>query len=137
MPSEARICTKPLFDLDRRIRCIVVLGFDGKKLAADSREGFESLEPEEETTRITEQTLIGMGMSAGANKYHGRVKAVLIVREKLSVIIFPLFEKLIMISVDPDFPLEKATAIAQLLDTPELGFASHPIDTLTVTGRGG
>ena len=55
--------------------------------------------------------------ASSMNGYHGRVRVVIGVREKLSMIVFPLFDSLILVSVDPEFPLQKTRLMANLLDT--------------------
>jgi len=42
---------------------------------------------------------------------------VIVARERLSLIVFPLFDSLILVSADPDFPLQKTRRMAKLLDT--------------------
>lgn len=114
--AEPKPHLNSLLSFDPRVRCVVALGLDGKLRTSASREGLESLEPEDETTRILYQTAIGNGMGSLANRYHGRVRAVIVVRERLSLIVFPVFEELVLISVDPEFPLEKTRELAELLD---------------------
>ena len=115
--QDHRAVLQTLLGFDPKIRTVVEVGFGGERIAFASRKGLESLEPESETTRVLDQTAIGAGMGASANRYHGRVKAVIVARERLSLIIFPLFDSLILVSADPEFPLEKTRQMGNLLDT--------------------
>ena len=106
-----------LLAFDPGIRSAVEVRFTGEQVASVSRKGLESLEPEGETARVLEQTAIGAGMGASMNGFHGRVKAVIVARERLSLIVFPLFDSLILVSADAEFPLEKTRQMGNLLDT--------------------
>ena len=108
---------RSLLEFDSKIRCVVEIGFDGNPVASVTRGGLESLEPERETVRVFDQTAIGAGMGSSMNVYHGRVRVVIVVREKLSLIVFPLFDSLVLVSADPELPLEKIRLLARLLDT--------------------
>ena len=107
---------RALLALDPRVRSVVQVGIGGEQLASVSRDGLESLEPESETTTVLNQTAIGAGMGFSMNRYHGKVRAVIVVREKLSLVVFPLFDELILISADPDFPLERCRDMARMID---------------------
>jgi hypothetical protein len=107
-----------LLGFDSKIRCVVEVGSNGERIAFLRQKGLESLEPEGETTRVLDQVAIGAGMGASMNGYHGRVRVIIVARERLSIILFPLFDSLVLVSADPDFPLEKTRQMAMLFDTP-------------------
>ena len=118
LPSnEHRRALEPLLAFDPRIRCVVEIRFSGEVVASTRRRGLESLEPESETVRVLNQSAIGAGMGSSMNGYHGRVKVVIVVRERVSLIVFPLVDSLILLSADPDFPLQETNQIAKVLDT--------------------
>ena len=119
-----------LLGFDARVRCVVEVGLRGERVASVCRSGLESLESEEQTVRVLDQTAIAAGMGSSTNGSHGRVRVVVVVREKLSLIVFPLFDDLVLVSADPDFPLEQTRAMARLLDT------TFPDDVNTGTDRG-
>jgi hypothetical protein len=110
-----------LLHFDPHIRCIYVVGLDGKAISSASREGLVSLEPEGEMSSILSRTAIGMGMGSTMDKYHGKFRAVVAVRERVSIILFPLFDRTVLISADPDFPLTRTWDLAKLLDTISFG----------------
>ena len=112
-----RHALETLLAYDRNIRCVVEVGLDGQQIASACRKRLESLEPDRETMRVFEQTAVGAGMGSSLNGYHGRVRVVIVARERLSLIVFPLFDSLILVSADPDFPLQKTRRMAKLLDT--------------------
>lgn len=114
---DHRSVLETLLAFDSKIRSVVEVRFNGQQVASVHREGLESLEPEDETGKVLDHTAIAAGMGASMNGYHGRVKAVIVARERLSLIVFPLFDSLVLVSADPEFPLQKTYQMAELLDT--------------------
>ena len=112
-----RAALQSLLGFDAKVRCAIEVGLKGERIASVWRSGLESLEPEDETVRVLDQTAIGAGMGSSMNGFHGRVRVVIVVRERLSLIVFPLFDSVILVSVDPEFPLQKTRDMAMLLDT--------------------
>jgi len=116
LSRDHRLALETLLAFDSRIRCAVEVRFNGEQITSACRKGLESLEPEEKTGKVLDQIAIGAGMGSSMNGYHGRVRAVIVVRERVSLIVFPLFESLILVSADPEFPLQKTRQMARLLD---------------------
>ena len=114
---DHRLALQTLLAFDPRIRCAVEVRLDGVEIASVSRKDLEPLEPVEKTGKVLEQIAIGTGVGSSMDGYHGRVRAVIVVREKVSLIVFPLFDSLILLSADPEFPLQKTRQMARLLDT--------------------
>jgi len=115
--SEHQHALESLLAFNSKIRGAVEVRFNGERIGSVCRKGLASLEPEQETLRVLDQTAIGMGMGASMNGYHGRVRVAIALREKLSIIVFPLFDSLILVSADPEFPLQKIRPMTKLLDT--------------------
>jgi hypothetical protein len=112
-----RLALESLLAFDRRVRSVVEVRLNGEQIASVCREGLEPLEPQNESVRVLDRTAIFAGMGSSMNGYHGRVRAAIVVKEKLSLIVFPLFDSLILVSADPEFPLQKTRQMARLLDT--------------------
>ncbi|MDA4127176.1 MAG: hypothetical protein OK452_08265 [Thaumarchaeota archaeon] len=124
------LALKSILSVDRRIRCVVACDLEGKMRANVLRKGVESLEPEAQTKFFVEQAAIGAGMGHSGDGYHGRIRMVIVVREKLILIVFSLFEGVILVSADPDLPLEKTPGIGERLDMMEEAiFPTRPVPT--------
>lgn len=106
-----------VFRFDRRIRQFSVIGAVGHELLSASRPNLVSLEPEEETRKILKQIMLMKGILDGQNKYHGRITGAVVIREKLTMIMFDGIDKVYLFSAEPDFPLAKVDKLGKLLDT--------------------
>ena len=107
--------------LDSRIRFVVLCNTDGKLLSSAGREGKESIEPEEVTKLFLAQAAIGTGMAHSADGYHGPLRMVIIQRERLMHILFNKAFGMVLISAEPDLPLEKAGRLGRVVDSVESG----------------
>jgi hypothetical protein len=107
---------KAILGLHPAIRYVVQVGFDGSELKSVERLGITSLEPEEQTVRVLQQTALSRGIGESSNGFHGRVRCVVVLREKLTIIVFPLFDTTLVVTADPDFPLERTADLGRLLD---------------------
>jgi hypothetical protein len=117
LTSDHKLALEALLAFDPEVRCVIETRFSGEQIASVKRKGLESLEPESETVRVLDQTALGAGMGFSMNGYHGRVRVVIVARGRLSLIIFPLYDSLVLVSTDPEFPLQKTRRMAELLDT--------------------
>jgi len=116
-PSKAN----RIFRLDKTLRFVGLLSPEGEAVASFLKPGLTSLEPEEDTKVIFKRAAIATSMGASENKYHGRVRAAIVVRDRVILICFVLARGLIVISADPGFPLGKVEGLGQLVDRLELG----------------
>jgi hypothetical protein len=74
------------------------------------------MEPPEETQKILERWTIARGMTAGADKFFGRMKTIIVRREKLVELLFPSSDHMVIISAHPVFPLDKTPKLEALLN---------------------
>ena len=109
---------EPLLEVDPRIRFAVLIDLEGRQRKVVARPGTESLEPEKETRLYLAQAVVGTDMARAADGFHGALRMVVVQREKVTVLIFPLYEGLVLVSAEPDLPLEVAAEVGRRLDVP-------------------
>ena len=105
-----------VFSFHPSIRFVVLVDRHGTVLDAVKRARLESLEPPEETGRIVERWTIARGMTTGTDDFFGRMKTIIVRRERLVELLFPSSEHMAIISADPAFPLDKTPKLERLLD---------------------
>jgi hypothetical protein len=97
------------------IRFVVTADKDGTILDAVKRRGVVSLEPSREMKTVTERFAIGHGLSRASEGYYGRTLTIIVRREKLVELVFPIGDKLVIVSATPRFPLGKTGDLEKLL----------------------
>ena len=112
---------KRIFDFDKSIRFVVLLTSDGKLMAEFSRPGVISLEPRSEAETVYMKATIAISMSTPMDKYHGRIRTAILVKEKVTVICFNLMARVMLISTNPDFQLQRVDELGRLIDQLNLG----------------
>ena len=108
--------TSSIFSFDRSIRFVVLLTSDGKPVMSVGRAGVTSLEPQSESDTVYVKASIAMNMSAPMNKYFGPLRTVVLIREKVMIICFSLAGRIMLISADPAFQLQKVEPLGRLID---------------------
>lgn len=101
---------------DEAIRFVAVLDLTGKMVASASRRGYVSLEPPEKTSDVFMKIAIGTGLGEGEIRYHGKVRTVIVMREKVTLIVFLAPGRSFLISADPQFQIAKVELLGQALD---------------------
>jgi hypothetical protein len=96
-----------VFDLDRRIRYCAILDEMGRTVSGGMRPGLPSLEPEDEAQKVDLQVAVIRGMTEAGRGYLGGTDYVIIHREKLMLVAIPIDRKTVLISAQPDFPIER------------------------------
>jgi hypothetical protein len=97
-----------ILKLNKSIRLVAVLSRDGKIVDGVTRPGYVSLEPQNVTSGRFTKAAIGMGMLEGNEIYLGQMKALIVIREKVTTIIVPEANRIFIASADPDFPITEA-----------------------------
>lgn len=105
-----------IFSFHPSVRFVVIVNKYGTVLDAVKRAGLQSLEPPEETGRIVERWTIAKGLTAGTDNFFGRMKTIIVRREKLVELLFPLSDQMVIISAHPAFPLDKIPRLERLLE---------------------
>ena len=108
-----------LFEFDKKIRFIAVLTMEGDVLGEVFRPGTASLEPETDTKLIYTRAGIVFGMTGPMDKYHGRVKSVLMNREKVVLMFFNQDPEVVLVSAEPGF--EKIGELGRLIERVGIG----------------
>ena len=107
---------KSIFGFHPSLRFVTVVSKDGTLLDAVKRAGLDSLEPQAETKKIQERWAIARSMTAGSDEYFGRMKTIVVRREKLVEMLFPASDYTVIISAHPSFPLGKIPQLESLLN---------------------
>lgn len=110
-----------IFSFDKRIRFVVLLTSDGKVTAEFGRPGVVPLEPRSEAETVYMKATIAISMSTPMDKFHGRMKTAILVKEKVTIICFNMMTRIMLISADPGFQLQKVEELGRLVDQLSLG----------------
>lgn len=108
-----------VFNFDKKIRFIAVVTTEGEMLDQVFRRGVVSLEPEDDTKMIYMKAGIAFGMTSPMDKYHGRVKSVVMNREKVVMMMFNHGPKIVLVSAEPGF--QKVDELGSLLEKVGIG----------------
>jgi len=102
-----KVCTE-MFKFDRRVRFAAILDESGRTIAGGMRKGIPSLEPQSEDLRLIANITIQLSTDKTWDKYFGRTQFTFIKREKVNILTFPIGNKLVLVSTEPDFSLQQA-----------------------------
>ena len=105
-----------LLAVDPRIRFVQLCDREGRIRLEAKREKVDDLDSEESTKLILTQAAIGNGMAHSHDTRHGAVRMVIIQRERLMMVQFAIFEGFVLVSAEPDLPLERAAELGRKLD---------------------
>ncbi len=108
-----------VFEFDEKIRFIAVLTTEGDVVYEAFRPGVVSLEPEIDTKMIYTRAGIVFGMTGPMDKYHGRVRSVMMNREKVVLMFFNFGPKVVLVSAEPGF--EKVGELGRLIGRVGMG----------------
>ena len=93
---------------------------DGAQVYSVGRRGVQSKEPQDETDSMFLKIALGRGLGESTNRYHGRMKSIIVNREKIKLLLFLTFDKILLISTEPEFPLHRLEELEVLVDTMQL-----------------
>ncbi len=102
---------------DRRIRYAAVLDESGRVISGGMRRGVPSLEPQSEDLRLVATVTIQLSTDKTWDKYWGKTQFTFIKREKVNVITFNIENKLLLVSTEPDFTLQQAQELRNMIIT--------------------
>jgi len=105
-----------IFAADSRVRYTVVLDETGRIVAGGMRPGVKSIEPLEHERRVDFQVTILAGVIKTSSKVFGPASFVFFKHEKINLIVFPIANKQLDVSTQPDFPLEDVPKILTIVD---------------------
>ena len=112
---------RQVLSFDKDIRSVVLLTSDGKVMVEFNRPGTAPLEPPSETETVYMKATIAISMTAPMDKYHGRIRTAILVKEKVTIIGYNLMARIMLISADPGFKLSRVEELGQLIDQLNLG----------------
>jgi hypothetical protein len=109
-----------IFRLDRRVRYCGLIDVTGKLIAGRMRENVSSLEPESEDPHLFLHIALAVSMDKSWDKYFGRTKTIVILKERVSLYIFSLADsRAVIVATEPDLPMSKRLKLGEVVDTTE------------------
>lgn len=105
-----------ILEFDGAIRSAVLLTSDGKPVVKVERPGVLPLEPSDETDTVYAKAGIAIGMGTPMNKYYGRLRTIILIREKMVMICFNLTARMMLITTGPEFPISRVEELGQFID---------------------
>jgi len=110
-----------IFSFHPSVHFVTLLNDDGTLLDSVKRAGLNPLEPPEETHKVLERWTEARNWLAGSDKFLGKMKTIVVRREKIVELFFPLHGFVILIGVHPAFPLDKTSQLESLLNKLHVG----------------
>ena len=102
-----KICTE-IFKFDRRIRSAIILDQSGRQIAGGMKKGIPSLEPQSEDIRLIAGITIQIISDLTWVRYFGKLQFTYQKRERINIMTFYLGDKMVLVSMEPDFTLQQA-----------------------------
>jgi hypothetical protein len=113
----SRELLQKIFSLDRRVRYVAILDSRGAHLEGGMRPGTLSLNPEDEESKLFRQATVARGMSEMWSRYFGPLEFSIICHEKLTVLLFPFGENVLLVTTEPDVPISITREIHKIVQT--------------------
>jgi hypothetical protein len=111
-----KICTE-IFKYDRRVRSAIILDQTGRQIAGGMKKGIPSLEPQSQDIRLIAGITIQINNDLTWDNYFGKLQFTYQKRERISIMTFYLGDKLVLVSMEPDFTLQQAQDLRNQLVT--------------------
>jgi len=105
-----------MFAADSRVRYAVVLDEECSIVAGGMRPGVTSIESPEHDRRVDLQVAVLAGVIKTWSEAFGPTSFVFFKHQKINMIIFPIGNKQLDISTQPDFPLEDVRKILRIVE---------------------
>ena len=110
-PFKAHLAS--ILSFDPSIRYVILVGGQGQPLARVDRLEASALEPPEQTTAVLQRFAIARGMTMGSDSFYGRMLTIVVRREKLVELLFPLENQMVLVGAESNFPLEKTVQLEE------------------------
>src|SRR5712692_5658106 len=110
-----------IFAFDKRVRFCALIDEKGNVVSSKSRQNLTSLNPESEDKRLFSQIGLAVLMDRGWDRFFGKTKAIVIAKEKVSILIYSLADlRAVVVAIEPDFPMARISEIGEVIDVCEL-----------------
>jgi hypothetical protein len=104
-----------ILEVHESVRHVYVLGLDGTELYSIGKGDISRNEPEDATPGLFVKMAIGLGMAESQNRSQGRLKSIVVNREKLKIIIQTGLERILMVFTAPEFPVDQLVRLEELV----------------------
>lgn len=111
-----KLLCNQLFTADGRVRYAVVRNEECSIVAGGMRPGAAPIESPEDAQRVDLQVAVLAGVIRTWSDVFGPTSFVFFKHEKINTIIFPIGNKHLEISTQPDFPLEDVGKILRIVE---------------------
>ena len=112
------MCLVKLYDrlmrFDKQIRFAAVVDGRGRILEGGMREGVEPIEPLEKTPHLIAQ-LVSALKAEDLDEFFGKPEYSILIHEKITVFIFRVGKKFVLVTAGRKFGLEKVTRLLRLV----------------------
>jgi len=105
-----------MFAADSRVRYATVLDEECSIVAGGMRPGVTPVESPEDSRRVDLQVVVLLGVIKTWSEVFGRTSFVFFKQKKINIIIFPIDNKQLDISTEPDFPLEDVGKMLRIVE---------------------
>jgi hypothetical protein len=110
-----------IFGFDKRVRFCALIDEKGNMVSSKARPNLTSLNPEAEDKRLFAQIGLAVVMDRGWDRFFGKTKAIVISKEKVSILIYALADmRAVIVAIEPDFPMARISEIGEVIDVCEL-----------------
>ena len=110
-----------IFRFHPSIHFVTLITEEGILLDSAKRAGQNPSEPPEEIGKAMERWASVWSTLARSDLFRGKMKTIIVRREKLVDLLFPMSGFMIMITVHPAFPLDKTSQLEKLLSSLYIG----------------
>jgi len=101
---------------DSRVRYATVLDEECSIVAGGMRPGVTPVESPEDSRRVDLQVVVLLGVIKTWSEVFGHTSFVFFKQKKINIIIFPIDNKQLDISTEPDFPLEDVGKMLRIVE---------------------
>jgi hypothetical protein len=106
-----------IFRYDSKVRFVAILTGEGEAVAEFLRPGVKSLEPDSETKMIYTKMSIAFGMTTPMDKFHGKMKQAIIFKERVTMLMYNLQGRVVMVSTEPSFQMQRLDGLNRLIES--------------------
>jgi hypothetical protein len=106
-----------IFAFDKRVRFCALIDEKGNVISSQARPNLTSLNPETEDKRLFAQIGLAVVMDRGWDRFFGKTKAIVISKEKVSILIYALADmRAVIVAIEPDLPMARIPEIGEVID---------------------
>jgi len=114
--NRYKLLCNQMFTADSRVRYAVILDEDCSIVTGGMRPGVTPIESPEESRRVDLQVVVLLGVIKTWSEVFGPTSFVFFKHEKVNIIIFPIGNRQLDVSTEPDFPIEDVWKLFRIVE---------------------